>query len=74
VVRVLAVNWCVLKVILGKSWEFQVPKEAPCKEMQVKGINVSAQLSNNERHPMSHKAADEVHVVAETVQLERRRC
>ena len=40
-VRVLAVNWCVLKVFLGKSWEFRslrrlqfaLPSRYPCRKL-----------------------------------------
>jgi len=37
--------------------------------MQNKGIDICAQLSDHERHPVSHEAADEVNVPAEAVQF-----
>ena len=40
-----------------------------CKQMQDEGINVGAKLSHQERHPVRHEPADEVHVAAEPVEL-----
>ena len=39
------------------------------KQVQNERINVRAQLGNYERHPVSHKAADEVNIAAEAVKL-----
>jgi hypothetical protein len=37
--------------------------------VQHERVNVSAELSDHKGHLMAHKAADEVHVAAEPVQL-----
>ena len=37
--------------------------------MQHKRINIGTEFGDNERHPVRHQTADEMHVATETVQL-----